>query len=323
MATLVLQSLTQAHSDSNTSNNPALCLVNWRRAMRCVSVEAPKALQYNIQPGASTQVLQSSSWTSPADTEFSLSVSSLSPGTYRLTSTAGTPADFRTPRAVDLTGIEVVFSVQNNNSVTLTASSGTPFGTIQAGDEVFIPGMMTGDGSTPFSPLNQGRWIVLAQAPGALVLAREASVTFQATNQTVTPTSPAEFRAFSSTGVQDGDKLVIGTGFPVTVQGTYVVKDVTATWVEFCSAKPLPSLTGIIPGAAGVTIVDTAIRYLRVESDQVVSVSVNSGAAVQLTPWEAGNPELVAEYVVTGLVWSLVIVNDSSVATNVTVITAE
>src|SRR5690606_15212890 len=98
---------------------------------------------------------------------------------------------------------------------------------------------------------------------------------------------------------------------------------VTATWIEFSSAKPLPPVTGIVPGSTGMSIVDSAIRYLRVESDQVVSVSINASAPVQLTPWESGNPELVSEYIVTGLIWDLAVTNDSTATATVTVITAE
>src|SRR5690606_29563678 len=123
----------------------------------------------------------------------------VAPGAYRLTHTGGTNPGFRTPRLVDLTGVEVVFAVQTNNSVTLTATSGSPFSNILDGDEVFIPGMMTGDGSTPFSPLNQGRWSVLAASPSVLVLARPPTMGFQGIDQTVTGTSPSEFTAFSAT----------------------------------------------------------------------------------------------------------------------------
>lgn len=321
MATLVLQSLTQAHSDSKNSNNPSLCVVNWRRSMRCVDVTAPKAQQFTLQPGATVQVLQTASWASPSDTVYSLKVNQ--GNTYRLTYESNQHPNFRTPRSVDLTGVEVVFEVQNNNVMALTATSGTPFADVQDSDEIFIPGMMTGDGSTPFSPLNQGRWVVLAAAPDALVLARPQSMDFQGIDQTVTATSPSEFLAFSASGVQSGDRMVLGSGFPSSVRGMYVLGEVTANWVEFKSSRPLPMLASVTPGTTGVTIIDNAIRYLRVESDQVVSVTTNGGDPVQLTPWESGNPELVSEYVLTGLVWSLSITNDSSTEGNVTVITAE
>lgn len=321
MATLVLQSLTQAHSDSKNSNNPSLCVVNWRRSMRCVDVEAPKSQQFTITPGATVQVFQTTSWTSPSDTVYSLAAKQ--GNVYRLSHEANQPPNFRTPRSVDLTGVEVVFEVQRNNVTTLTATAGAPFSDIQDFDEVFIPGMMTGDGSTPFSPLNQGRWVVLASAPDALVLARPQSMDFQGIDQTLTPGSASEFLAFSAAGVQAGDRVVLGPSFPVSVEGVYTLGEITANWIEFKSAKPLPTLASVTPGATGVTIIDSAIRYLRVESDQTVSVVTNGSSPVQLTPWESGNPELVSEYVLTGLVWNLSITNDSSTKVNVTIITAE
>src|SRR5690606_35814858 len=118
--------------------------------------------------GGSVQVFDGlRSLDTAADSEFSLSASSLSPDLYRLTYTAGTDPSFRTDRDIDLTGVDLTLAYTPNGVLTVTAST-TPFADVEVGDEVMVAGALTGDPSSPFSILNQGRWTVLNQSDGTL-----------------------------------------------------------------------------------------------------------------------------------------------------------
>lgn len=325
-ATLSLYSLTLAHGDPTASNNPSLRHVDWKRQIPGIAVENPSTVPYRIPPGASKLIFDGTRPTSiDGSTSFDLSLGELSPSTYRLTYTDGTDPVLRTDRGLDLASVALVLTTQGNGTLLVTAPSGTPFAALVEGDEVYIPGPMTGDASTVFSPINQGRWVVLAQTDLTVTLVRPSGQDFQGISETVTPASTGQLLGYSSDGVQIGDKLDISLVFATPVRKTFVVTEVTSQWVEFTSTSPLAAETGVTPTAAGMKFYSDSKRYVRIEGDQecVVRANGDTGNTQRLSPWVAGDPALIGEYVRTGPTWSLTILNLSTSTANVLVISAE
>lgn len=326
MSILSLYSLTLAYSDPAQTNNPVLRNADWKRSLPAVFVKNPKTDPFMVGGGNETLIFDGTRLTSIDGTSaFDLSLSTLASDLYRITSSGGTDPILRTARALNLNGIVTTLTVQANGSVLVTVPAGTPFSFVQAGDELMIAGVLTGDASSPFSSLNQGRWTVLAVggAGANVTLVRPAGQDFQGVTEVVTPTTAAQVYAYSQAGVQAGDKMRLSAGFSAAARKTYVVESVTSKYVEFRSTTPLPAEAGITPGASGMQFFSMGKRFLRVEVDQEATLRINGVLGPELSPWAAADPQMVAEYVQVGPVWSLSIVNRSGQTLNATIISAE
>lgn len=327
-ATLDLYSLTLASGDPVASNSPNLKFVEWKRAQRAIPVQNPKSEGLAIAPGAEVTVFDGSRTLAlDSTTTFDLALSPLAPDRYRITFTGGTNPGFRTDRGLDLTGIALTLTEQANGSLLVAAGAGTPFVSLQAGDEAFIPGLMTGDPSSPFNALNQGRWSVLGVgAAGANVtLVRPNGTEFQGISENVTPTAAGQLLGYSAAGVQVGDGLDISAGFTQSTWRSFNIAAVTSKWIEVQCAQALAAETGVAPGAAGFQVFSSFKRYVRLESDQecVVRVNGDTGSYNRVGPWTPGDPEMIGEYVKSGPTWTLKVLNRSTQVANLTVISAE
>lgn len=325
-ATLDLYSLTLAHGDTVSSSSPSLRFVDWKRTLRGIPIQNPRSERLTIPTGAEVVVFDGTRSTSiDGTTAFNLTASTLSPDTYRLTHVGGTAPAFRVARSLNLTAIALTLTAQTNGSLLVAAASGTPFTVLQVGDEVFIPGMLTGDGSTPFNGINQGLWVVLGQNGNSVTLARQAGQCFQGLSEVVTPTAAGQFTAFGATGVQVGDKLDVSGGFATPVQKMFEVVTVTSSWVEIRSSEPLALESGVVPGASSLRFFSAAKRFIRVEVDQEATIRLNgdTGSSVRVSPWMAGDPEQVGEFTKVGPTWALSILNRSAQPLRATLISAE
>jgi hypothetical protein len=329
-ATLSLYSLTLASGDSAASNNPSLRFVDWKRQISGLSVSNPRSEGRTLAPGASATIFDGTrSTTIDGTTELSLSQSTLDPNRYRFQWAAGggTNPGFRTARAtVDLNGDTVTMEIQANGSLVMTAPAAAFTGAV-VGDELLIPGPSTGDGASPFSVINQGRWQILGISVdlSTATLVRPSGSDFQGKTETVDVTDSTQVQVYSQDGVQVGDKLEVSAGFATTAQKTYSVEAVTSTYVEVISTSPLAEEEAITPGAAGFAFYTNGKVYVRLEADQDCLIRANgdAGSTQRLTPWVAGDPAGVAEYVKTGPCWSLVVVNTSASPLALNIITAE
>lgn len=326
MATLNLYSLTVAFDDLAESNEPSLKYVDWKRNQKGISVSVPKSEGAKIPAGGTFTFFDGTRATSiDGTTAFTLTLNPLAVDLYRMSYVGGTDPVLRTPRVTAVTGVALTLSAPGNGTLVVTAGVGTPFSTVQAGDEVMLPGPMTGDGSSPFSVLNQGRWSVLATAGAgaSMTLARPAGQDFQGSAEVVTPSSDSQLLAYSAAGVQPGDKVKVSAGFSTSTQRTFAVESVTSKWIEFRSSSPLPLEAGVIPGAAGLKFYSSCKRWVRLEADQEALLTVNGIACPELSPWEAASKTGVAEYAQTGPIFSLTIQNRSAQLLNVTLLSAE
>lgn len=327
MATLQLYSLTVAHGDTTASSTPAMKFVDWKRALANVAVQNPKSESLAIPPGVERLVFDGSrTLTVDGTSAFDIALSTLSPDLYRLTHTAGAAPGFRTARTPAVAGKTLTLTAQANGAL-LAASTAGAFTGLQVGDEVFVPGLMTGDSSSPFNAINQGRWAVLGVAGdgSSATLVRPAGMDFQGFSESVLVASADQFLAYGADGVQEGDSLDLSAGFGAAAQRSFEVAGVTSKWIEFRSSSPLAPEAGVLPGAAGLKVYSASKRFLRIEADQecVVKLNGDAGSSVRLSPWLAGDPEQIAEFTKVGPSWSLRILNRSAQTLHVNVISAE
>ncbi len=327
MSTLNLYGLTLAHSDPTSSSNPALRNVDWKRSIQGIQVENPKSEGPLMIPPGVEKVIFDGTIALGVDgtTAFSLILSTMAADVYRLTATAGTSPAFRTDRALDVSTISLTLAVQSNATLVVTAGTGTPFAALLAGDEVFIPGLLTGDVSGPFNALNQGRWKVLATGGSGANVTLVRDGDFQGIGEVVIPTLASQFIGFSSDGVQPGDSLELSLGFADSARKTYEIVAVTPKWVEIKSSTALANETGILPTAAGIQIFTSSKRFLQIEADQecVLRLNGDTSSLLRLSPWLAADPEQVATFQKVGPTWKLSILNKSSQTLRVTVLSAE
>jgi hypothetical protein len=206
-----------------------------------------------------------------------------------------------------------------------TLNTASPeFAGVVVGDTVFVPNTNTGDSANVFSAANSGYWTVISVvSTSSLQLARPAGEDFAATPETQTPVSAAQVQIFSASGVQVGDAVDISAGF--SFSDTFTVAAVTANFFEVVSSKIIPSEVGVTPGASGMIFYTDTKNFLYVEVDQEAVVRLNgaSGNFDRLSPREPGSPTMPGVFMKLGPVWSLVIVNRSTVTLSALVIHAE
>lgn len=326
MSTLNLYSLTLAYSDSVVSNNPGLRNVDWKRSIQGLSVRSPATSQFEVSPGTELVIFDGSRATTiDGTTAFDVTSSQLGADLYRFEHTGGTGPTLRTPRVVAVAGVELALVANLSGTLVVTAATGTPFSTVLAGDELMIPGLLTGDGSSPFNAINQGRWTVLAVggAGANMTLSRLAGDPFQGLSETVEPASNDELYVYSQAGVQAGDALRITGGFSLPARRTFTVESVTSKYVEVRSGAPLPEESAITPGATAMQFFANGKRFLQLEVDQEATLRINGVLGPELSPWTPQDPQGVAGYQQTGPVYSLAIMNRSVALLNALVITAE
>jgi hypothetical protein len=95
--------------------------------------------------------------------------------------------------------------------------------------------------------------------------------------------------------------------------------------IEFTSVLPLGNQTGITPTAAGITIYILAKRWIHIETDQELVYQLNgdTGQFSRITPILPGCPGIHGTMHLWGAIWSLVLINKSSLLAKVTVCTVE
>ena len=327
MAKLRLSSNVLAYADQNINSNPAKRFTDWSRVI-FQDVVNPKENQLMIDPGATLAIFSGVRTTSIDNTtQFLLSISSLSPDLYRFTYNAGTLPVFRTDRGLTLNGQTLTLLVNANQTLQVTASTTGAFASVVIGDTIFIPGVSTGDVSGPFNPLNEGEWqaIGLDSTHTILQLVRPPGSAFSAYGEADVLTANSQFQAFSAAGIQIGDSVAISMGWALPVLRTFVVEDVNPKWIQVTSTLPLPVAQLGTPTAAGMIFYSNAKRFLKVEADQECVLQQNGDTSnlCRLSPWQAGDPNNIAEYTKVGPTWSLSVVNMSNTVANVLIITVE
>jgi hypothetical protein len=316
------------YQDQGINSNPSKTYTDWSRTT-LLSVENPKENRYVVDPGDTLSVFSGIRSTSiSGTTEFLLTISPLSSDVYRFTwDTVGTNPAFRVNRNLTCNTHTLTLAVNINQTVSLTSSNAGDFSAVVVGDTIFIPGVSTGDIASPFNSLNEGYWQVIGKdGPGTVLqMIRPTGTSFSAYAQAVLQTTNLQILAYSAAGVQVNDKVNISAGFSTPVLRTFTVSAVTPTWFEVVSTDPLPVIETAVPTAAGMIFYSTAKQFIKVEADQECVLRMNGDTSdyMRLSPWAAGDPDQVSEFVKVGPTWSLDVVNKSTASLNVLIISVE
>lgn len=313
--------------DSTASNNPSLKSVDWKTSRLSIPVTNPKGDgPESLLASSTTTILDTTISTSIDGTSaFSLVLSTLDNTRYIISNTGGTAPAFRTDRTVAVASGTITVASLSNGLVTFT-HSGTPFGSVVVGDTVFIPGVLTGDTAGPFSFLNEGYWTVAAKTSSVLTLSRFTGEAFSAQAEgPISIAANSEFQVFSAAGIQVGDTINLSAGFQANALKSFTVLAVTAKRIEIQSTLPLANETAITPTATGMLFYRGAKRLLYIEADQACVIRLNGDTSSTnvLEPWAPAEDTLRAQYIHTGPVWKLVIVNKATVTAHIKIITAE
>lgn len=326
-----LLSQTVAYGDSAQSNNPALKFVDWTRQLLNVPVKNPKCEAFSVDPLSTLSVFSGvRSTTIDGTAPFTLSLSSV-PGSsnlYRMTwGGSGTNPSLRTKRTLVLGSTTVTVTVNGNSTVTFADSVAGKFVNVVVGDVLFVPGTTTGDTAGPFNALNEGEWTVLSKdgANQILTLARPTGKSFEGYGEVVAVASDPQVIAYTSTGVQVGDKVTISDGFTAPVTSTFEVASVRPSYFEFYATQALPVDVTASPTVAGMIFYTKGKRYMQVDADQECLVLVNgdSGSTQRLSPWAAGDPSQMGSYSKSGPAWSLSVQNLSTNVMSIVVVSIE
>jgi len=328
MSTLNIYGTILGYADDLASNEPLLRLADWKRSIQGLAVGKISTQGPVSIPAGTEVVFFNGSRTLAVDgtTSFDLSnVPSVASDLYRVEAMAGTAPAFRVDRGLDLATVALTLTAQANGTLVVASAVGTPFSVLQASDEVFLPGVSTGDAASPFSLLNLGSWVVLGigSAGATVTLQRPAGQSAVMASEVVTPTAASQVQGFGSAGVQVGDTLDLLAGFS-SLQSMEIVA-VTASRLDVISSSPMANESGILPGAAGMAVYTSAKRLVEVEVDQdcVVRVNGDTGSTMRLSPWEAGDSQKVAQFRQVGPCWSLSVYNRSPQALRAYLITVE
>jgi hypothetical protein len=323
--TLLLKVL--GYDDVPPTSNPTSSPIDYSITQANIPVDNPETRSIQVDPGASVTVFNGTrNTTINNNTAFNLSINPTTLNTYRLTHFAGNPPGFRTDRGADCSSIVLTLAVLPNLALQVTAGSGTPFASVVAGDQVFIPGVKTGDPAGPFNDLNAGLWTVLTVVSSSvIVLGRDPDAVWEGISEVVTPVASTDFQAFSATGVQIGDTVDLSAGFAASALNSYDITMVTPRWIEFFSTSPLGPQSDILPTTAGIAIYTARKRFIGIRTDQSIVLQFNgdTGTYNRVEPLLAGTPGMEGSSTKWGSVWSLTILNRSTARATVKVASAE
>jgi hypothetical protein len=327
MGTLSITNRYLAYEDDSSTNNPQQKAFDWSRQIQGLPVDNAAAEPFRIQPFAQVQIFDGTRTLGyNALTQYSLQPLNTASNRYRLkwTGTGDSPA-FRTDRAVTFTNPSTItVTSQLNQCVAVTASAGAVFGSVVAGDVVYIPGLSTGDSASIFDPLNEGVWSVLSADASTLVLGRNPGQVYSALAQTVTITNNASFQVFSSDGVQLDDTLSLIAGFSPVVLQTYEIVGVTANSIDFVSGITLPPTSAIVPGLNSIVVFSNAKSWIALETDQNLDVSINQNLSTfTVEPILAGDPNKKGVFQLQGTVYYLTVTNRSTLPASVRILSVE
>lgn len=316
-----------AYADEQATSNPRLRFVDWLRDVSGVPVRDPKSEAHQVPAGQTLTIFDTTRATTlDSTTAFGIALLPTTDATrYRITWTGGTNPTLRTGRSLTPNGIVVTLTVNPNATLSVSAASSL-FGSVVAGDQVFLPNTTTGDATSPFSVLNSGYWVVLSKTDVQnIVLVRPPGQDFEGVSEVVTPTANSQLRAYSSSGVQIGDSVDITAGFSQATQLTFDIVAVTDLFVEIQSTLPLPTESGILPGATGMVFyVETkSFLYVEAQAEIIIRLNGDTGNTQRVQSTDPSDLAKPGQYMKRGPVWSLVLFNRGTQPVDVTVIHAE
>jgi len=302
-----------AYEDENPVNNPSRNIFKWVTDLQGVSVEEPTSASVKLAPGQTLGLFSGEVTLSDDNTTtYDLSVKSGTTQTYVLKHNAGAAPAFRVARALGADATSEITITKNATLLTFTSSGGTllNLAALTVGDEVRIGYL--------FNIANQGKFKVLSKTSDSFTVDNEAGVAEGPI--TLGAGFAEQLKAYSSSGVQIGDKVAIDSGFSSVSQNTYEITDVQADRIEFYSLKTLPAETNI---SSNLRVFNQSKRFIYVESDKKVSVNINGADSNTIEPIALGIKLKPGIFMQTCNMSSASITNDSEETATVFFATAE
>jgi hypothetical protein len=290
-----------AYKDSNPSNNPSMNNFKWIREIQGLSAEKPESIEFTLAPGESKTMFDGQrTLSSDSTTTYSLTLKAGS--IYVLKHTAGTSPAFRTLRSIGYDATTQITVTVSGNLMTLTSTGGTPITTtsVLVGDEVSV--------GIGFNAANRGRFKILSKTANSITVENTSALAEGPV--TLGSDYTDDMRIYSASGVQNGDKIRLGSGFSLTAQNTYTVVGVQDNLVEFFSAAVLPNQTGLVNPS--VIIYSSAKKLIYAETNKPVDVNINGVAESKIEPFIEGNNSLPGMLLKRSTMWSMTITNNGT-----------
>lgn len=296
IANIITQILTYSDT-TGTTDNPQLRNFDWNRRLSSISIDNPYHAEVRVPPGAEIPLFDGLR-DNLLDDSSVLQVSNISGSTYRIAVTAGTLPGWRTARSItSLTDVNITV---NNDSVATFEFVGATIVDVVAGDILRVAGESICDtGPFDFSPINSGLWSVISVNSNKIQAVRPTGEPFSGIAESVTGTSSSQISAYSSNGVQAGDKFELKDPFSFVSQKVYEVKDVTPDAIIFVSTSPIPeeevSYPDPLVDGHSLFVYNNSKRIFYLEVDQEISVKFNddAGDTVKVCPVSPGDPDLI------------------------------
>jgi len=298
-----------SYNDPGSTNNASHNGIKWTRSLDCLpAMDAGQTQPFTLAPGES-RILFNTVRTIDQDntTQYSTTLSLTNPNTYILTAVGGTLPNFRTPRVTGADATTQVTVTLNGPVTTFTSTGGTPFslisGGVVVGDLVRI--------YAPFNTLNQGEWKIISLTATSFSVANAIGVAEGP--YTLGVDFATEIQIYSAAGVQVNDTLVISSGFSPVDFGSYIITGVAANWLQFYTTATLPQESAI---TTEVQIYESAKRFIYMETDQDVTVTINGSQSANVEPWEIQTTTFPGQYMQKATIYSLSVTNTSTNAAN-------
>jgi hypothetical protein len=299
--------------DPQNQFNPRKRVPDFLQVIQGMTCSNPQTAVFTIPPSGTKSVFSGVDTTGiDGVMSFAVTINPVLNSTYRWT-TAGL-ANFRTDRNINLNACSVVVTINNNATATFTIASGAgSFVTCVVGD-IFFPGLTTGDSTGPFSYLNQGTWQIIAKSSTFITCIRAYQAPFVGVAETVAVTAQSQALAFSSSGVQIGDTMLLSGAFSSASWGAYVVTQVTPQWVEATVSSAIPLESGIVPTSSQMQFFNAFKRFVWVQTDQPAVVQFNGDSGVSNTIQPILTPQGSVGFLIkVGNAFSLSVINQSTV----------
>lgn len=290
-----------AYKDSNPSNNPTMNSFKWQRELHGLSVDKPQSIEFTLAPGESKTMFDGQRTVS-SDNTTSYDLTQKSSNTYVLKHDVGTAPSFRTLRAIGSDATSEITVTTSGSLVTFQATGGTLFVTtaIAVGDELLI--------GSQFNSANQGRFKVLSKTTDSVIIENSSGTS---EGPIVLGASFADqFRVYSASGVQKGDKIKLGSGFSSISQNTYEITAVQDNLIEFYSSNTLPVEFSLLNPS--VVVYSSAKKIIYMETDKNVNITINGAAESKIEPFIEGNTTYPGILFKRSTMWSMIVTNNST-----------
>lgn len=301
-----------AYEDENPTNIPSKNVFKWAVDHQGISAEEPHSGSIKLAPGQSMSLFSGQvSISDDNTTTYDISVKSGTTNTYVLKHNSGAAPQFRASRSLGIDATSQVTVSKNSNLLTITASGGTLMNTtaLVVGDEVEL--------GTVFNIQNQGKFKILAKTSNSFIIENPVGV---AETLILGIDFADQIRAYSSSGVQTGDKVAINSGFSTITQGTYEITSVSDNRIEFYSLKTLPAESNI---AERLDIYNQSKRFTYIESDKKIDISINNASVGKIEPIQFGTKLKPGMFMFTSNMFSAQITNNTEETATVFFATAE